>query len=64
MALDIGFCIDTWDVFDSLIGRSIGKVGNTPGRVMVGEDVRMGNSWINLVCDGQISFFWLCCELA
>ena len=49
MALDIGFGIDTWDVFDSLIGRGIGKVGNTSGSVMVGEDVRMGNSWTNLV---------------
>ena len=52
MALDIGFCIDTWDVFDSLIGRGIGKVGNTSGWVMVDEDVRMENSWTNLVCGG------------
>ena len=53
LALDImracvaggGFCIATslcWDVLDSPIGRGIGRVGNTTGWVMVGEDVRMG----------------------
>ena len=56
MALDIGFCIDTWDVFDSLIGRGIGKVGNTSGSVIVGED----GKFLDKPCDGQISFFWLC----
>ena len=56
MALDIGFGIDTWNVFDSLIGRAgIGKVGNTSGSVMVGEDVRMGNSWTNLVMAKLVS---------
>ena len=51
MALDIGFGIDTWDVFDSLIGRRIGKVWVGYG----GRGCEDGK-FLDQPCDGQISF--------